>query len=394
MERRNGLRLQIMRNCTKHLNDVIIVGAGPAGATLGYELARKGVDVLILEKERLPRYKPCAGAITVKAVNLLDLDISLVTHQIVYGARITYKGSKEFTKWYDKPLVYLVMRDEFDHLLIQRAQEAGAIVADNQRVCQLKVAAEGVEVLTTQDAFTAEILVGADGANSLVAKSLGLMKGVELGIGIEAEISVSNEELIKWNSLVGLDLGHMRGGYGWVFPKKDHLSIGVGGPLRQAKRLKPCYQRLLASQNLGSYEVIKLNSHFLPVFKKGMAIQQERSLLLGDAAALVDPFSGEGIYYAIKSAQIAAPIISQRLQGTIELKDYQDNVDKEIMPELKASRALSRLFIWFPWLYFNLVKRSDHLGRAFCRLIRGEESYISIKERLGALQFLFDLLSK
>jgi len=382
-----------MGNSKRNLYDVIIIGAGPAGATLGYELASKGIDTLILEKERLPRYKPCAGGVTAKTLKLLDLDISPVTRQVVYGAKVTYKNNKEFTKWYDKPLVYMVMRDEFDHLLIQRAQEVNAVVADNQRVCQVQVTPKGVEVLTTHDTFRAEILVGADGANSVVAKSLGLMKGVELGIGIEAEILVPNERLIKWDSLIGLDLGHIRGRYGWIFPKKDHLSIGIAGSLRQAKRLKPYYQRILESHDLGTYKISKLRSHFLPVRKNGMAIEQGRSLLLGDAAGLVDPLTGEGIYYAIKSAQIAAPIIIQGLQGTINLKDYQDAVDKEIMPELKASRALLRLFTWFPWLYFNLVEGSDRLWRVCCRLLRGEESYISIKKRLGVLQFLFDLLS-
>ena len=384
-----------MRHPAGHLYDVIIVGAGPAGATLGYELAKKGVDVLILEKERLPRYKPCAGGITVKTLKLLDLDISPVTRQTVYGARVTYKNNREFTKWYDKPLIYMVMRDEFDYFLIQRAQEAGAVVADNQRVCQLQATHQGGEVLTTHDTFKAEILVGADGANSIVAKSLGLMKGIELGIGIEAEISVPRERLIKWDSLMGLDLGHIPGGYGWIFPKKDHLSIGIGGSLCQAKRLKPGYQKVLASQDMGDYEITKLRSHFLPVRKNGAAIQQERSLLLGDAAGLVDPLTGEGIYYAIRSAQIAAPIITHCLQaGTIDLKGYQDAVAKEIMPELKASQALLRLFIWFPELYFKAIGGSDRLWRASCRLLRGEVSYISLKERLGSFQFLFDLLSK
>jgi geranylgeranyl reductase family protein len=384
-----------MRHPAKHLCDVIIIGTGPAGTTLGYELARKGIGVLILEKERLPRYKPCAGGITVKTAKLLDLDLSPVAQQVTYGARVTCKDNREFTKWYDQPLIYMVMRDEFDYFLVQRAQEAGAVVADNQRVCQLQVNHKGVEVLTTHDTFKAEFLVGADGANSVVAKSLDLRKGIELGIGMEAEVSVPREKLIKWDSLMGLDLGHISGGYGWVFPKKDHLSIGVGGSLRQARRLKPAYQKVLASQDLGSYEIIQFRSHFLPVRKNGTAIQQERSLLLGDAAGLVDPLTGEGIYYAIKSARLAAPIITHCLQaGTIDLKDYQDTVAKEIMPELKASQALFRLFAWFPGLYFDAVEGSDRLWRASCRLLRGELSYISLKERLGPFQFLFDLLSK
>lgn len=382
-----------MKHSVRHLHDVIIVGAGPAGATLGYELTRKGVDVLILEKERLPRYKPCAGGITVKAANLLNLNISPVIHQVIYGVRVNYKN-KEFTKWYDKPLIYMVMRDDFDHLLVQRAQATGAVLAENQMVSQLQVTSEGVEVLTNQDVFTTKIVVGADGANSIVAKNLGLMNGTELGIGIEAEIAVSKEKLANWDSLTGLNLGHIRGGYGWVFPKKDHLSIGIGGSLRQAKRLKPCYQELLASHNLGSHEIIKLRSHFLPVRRKGMAIQRKRSLLLGDAAGLLDPLTGEGIYNAIRSSQISAPIIIQSLQtNNIDLKGYQEAVDKELMPELIASRALSRIFTWFPGLYFDAIKGSDRLWQASCRLLRGEESYISLKKRLGAFQFLFNLLS-
>jgi len=384
-----------MRHAAKRSYDVIIVGAGPAGATLGYELARKGIEALILEKDRLPRYKPCAGGVTVKTAKLLDLDIEPVTRQVVYGVRAVYKGKKEFTRWYDKPLIYMVMRDEFDYLLVRRAQEAGAVVADNQRVCQIEATADGVEVRTTDDTFSGEILAGADGANSVVARSLGLAKGIEFGIGMATEISVPGEGLVKWDSLMGLDLGNIRGGYGWIFPKKDHLSVGVGGPLRQAKKLKRCRQKMLTRLQFESYETTSLRSHFLPVLKKGMPIHQDRGLLVGDAAGLLDPLTGEGIYYAVRSAEIAASTIGECLQsGTIDLRGYQDTVAEEIIPELRASRALARLFTWFPGLYFNAIQGSARLWNASCRLLRGEESYISLKKRLGVLQFAFDLLSR
>lgn len=384
-----------MGHSVKHPYDVIIVGAGPAGATLGYELSREGVKVLILEKERLPRYKTCAGGITVKAAGLLDLDISPIVHHVTYGVRVIYKNKKEFTKWYDKPLIYMVMRDEFDHLLVQRAQAAGAVVTDNQRVSQLQVTSEGVEVRTEQATYTTEILVGADGAKSIVAKNLGFTNGNELGIGMEAEISVSKEELASWDSLIGLNLGQIRGGYGWIFPKKNLLSVGAGSSLRQAKRLKPCYQKMLSSQSLEGQEFVRPKSHLLPVRRNGSPIQDKRSLLLGDAAGLVDPFTGEGIYNAVRSAHIAAPIIIQSLQtDSIDLAEYQEAIDKEIMPELKASRGFLKIYAWFPGLYFDAVKRSDRLWRAHCRLLRGEESYISIKKRLGVFQFIFNLLSR
>jgi len=383
-----------MSHTTNHSHDVIVVGAGPAGATLAYELSRKGIDVLILEKERLPRYKACAGGITVKTAKLLDLDFSSVTRDTVCGAKVAYGGRHSFTKSYPQPLIYMVMRDEFDQLLVQRAREAGATLVDNERVCQLEIAEQVVKVEATNHVFTAQIVVGADGARSVVAANVGLMRDIDLGIGLEAEISVPGQRLVQWESLMGLDLGHMRGGYGWVFPKKDHLSVGVGSPLRQARQLKSGYQAVLKAHGLKDHSATRIRSYWLPVRRKGMEIQSGRCLLLGDAAGLVDPVTGEGIHNAVRSAQIAAPVIEHYLQGgSANLKEYEAAVDKQIMPELRAARALSRTFAWFPGLVFDAVGSSDRLWNACCRLLRGEDTYITLKKRLGPAQVLFDVLT-
>jgi geranylgeranyl reductase family protein len=375
-------------------HDVIVVGAGPAGATLACELSRQGMDVLILEKERLPRYKACAGGISVKTAKLLGFDFSSVTRDTVRGARVTCGAKRSFTKSYPKPLIHMVMRDEFDQLLVQRAREAGAALTENERVGQVEITEKGVQVETANRNIAAQIVVGADGARSLVAASAGLMQNVDLGIGLEAEISVPGQRLVQWESLMGLDIGHMRGGYGWVFPKKDHLSVGVGSPLRQAKRLKYGYQATLESHGLKDCPATMIRSHWLPVRRKGMAIQSGRCLLLGDAAGLVDPVTGEGICNAIRSARIAAPVIERYLQGSVaDLREYEAAVDKRIMPELKAARALARGFAWFPGLVFNAVESSDRLWNACCRLLRGEDTYISLKRRLGPAQVVFDLLT-
>jgi geranylgeranyl reductase family protein len=375
-------------------HDVIVVGAGPAGATLAYELSRQGMDVLVLEKERLPRYKACAGGITVKTSKLLGFDFSSVTRNTVRGAKVAYGSRRSFTKSYPQPLIHMVMRDEFDQLLVQRAREAGATLADNERVRLVKIAEQVVKVETANHVFTAQIVVGADGARSVVAANVGLMRDVDLGIGLEAEISVPGQRLVQWESLMGLDLGHMRGGYGWVFPKKDHLSVGVGSPLRQAKRLKSGYQAVLKSHGLNDCSATRIRSHWLPVRRKGMAIQSGRCLLLGDAVGLVDPVTGEGIHNAVRSARIAAPVIEHYLQGnSANLKEYEAAVDKQIMPELRAARALARAFAWFPGLVFDAVESSDRLWNACCRLLRGEDTYITLKRRLGPAQVFFDMLS-
>ncbi len=383
-----------MQDLTERFYDVIIAGAGPAGATLGYELARRGAGVLLLEKKRLPRYKPCAGGITVKAAKGLGLDIAPVTRSVVRGVKVTYKGRRSFTKWYDKPLIFMVMRDEFDHLLVRRAQDAGAMLLDNETVCRIDISSRSVRAATGGMTLESRIIVGADGAGSTVAREAGLMGRVDLGMGMEAETSVAGEKLVEWDSLMGLDLGRVRGGYGWVFPKKDHLSVGIGGPLRQARRLRAGYRAMLKSYDLETGSVSRLRSHYLPVRRKGMAIHSERCLLVGDAAGLVDPLTGEGIDHAIRSAQIAAPIIHQCLKSNSpDLRQYQEAIDGEIMPELTAARGLSRLFTWFPGLCFSLVGGHDRLWRACCRLLRGEETYVSIKQRLYPFEGLFDLLT-
>ncbi len=381
-------------HATNRSRDVIVVGAGPAGATLAYDLSRSGVDVLVLERERLPRYKACAGGITVKTASLLGIDFSSVTRDVVRGARIVYNSRHSFTKSYSQPLIYMVMRDEFDHLLMQRAQEAGAALVDNDKVLQVEITEQAVKVVTAKGAYTAQVVVGADGARSVVAANTGLMRQIDLGIGMEAEISVPDKRLVQWENLMGLDIGHVRGGYGWVFPKGDHLSVGAGIQLRQARRLKSGYQAVLKSHGLMNCSATRIRSHWLPVRRKGMAIHSGRCLLLGDAAGLVDPVTGEGIHNAVRSARIAAPVIESYLKGSsANLQEYETAVDKQIMPELKAARALARGFAWFPGLVFNAVGSSDRLWNACCRLLRGEDTYITLKRRLGPAQAIFDLMS-
>jgi geranylgeranyl reductase family protein len=372
-------------------HQVVIVGAGPAGTILGYELAKKGIDVLILEKEGLPRYKACAGGITVRAANLLDFDIGPVTEQLINRVRITYKLGDECVKHYDKLLIHMVMRDRFDHFLAQKAREAGATVIDGQRVDQIQATADQAIVATDDYKFKTRIVAGADGANSIVAISLGLMRGGNFGLALQAEVSASSEAMAEWDSTAGFDLGYLPKGYGWIFPKKDHLSIGAWGAIHLAKDLEPYYRRLVESQNLGSYKVDSLKGHSMPLRKAGMAIQRDNALLLGDAAGLIHALSGEGIYYAIRSAQLAAPVITRALESNaIELQDYERAVDRELMPELQFGQSLLEFYSHSPWLYFNWIKRSEHLWRAACRWLRGENS--SIRQELGPYRPLFELL--
>ena len=377
----------------KKSHDVIVVGAGPSGAILAYELGKRGIGVLVLEKEKLPRYKCCAGGVTSKAVKLLDFDITGVVEDVISEVSFTFNLNSTYLGQHGQPLIYTVMRDVFDHFLVTRAQQSGAVIMDGQRVTSIQTDADWVEVSTANDIFRSRLVVGADGAYSVVAKELDMGRSMEYIAGIESEVIVPEEELAKWKSRVQIDLGCIPGGYAWVFPKRNHLSIGAGCLAPKAKYLDRQYKEFVNSLSIGSYTIARSSSHLIPTCTKGRLVWQDKALLLGDAAGLTDPLTGEGIYSAIRSAQLAAPVIENCLaRGKVGLQDYQQIVENKIVSELRIARKLSRFFVRFPRLAFGMLNRSDGAWRAICNLMLGEIDYAAVKERAGGLKSIFNRL--
>jgi len=375
------------------MHDVIIVGAGPAGATLAYELAKKGIGALLLEGEKLPRYKCCAGSVTGKTARLLGFDISEVSEDIIHEISFTFNLGSPYVGQHSQPLMYAVTRDVFDYFLVKRAQQVGAMLMDGEKVTQVSVRDDWVEISTADNVCHSRLVVGADGAYGTVARELGMARSMEYFTGIESEITVSVEELAKWKSRAQIDLGCIPGGYAWVFPKRDHLSVGAGCPTSKARDLRARYQRFLDSLNIGSHAITSSGSHLIPTCTKGRFVWRNRALLLGDAAGFCDPLTGEGIYYAILGAQLAAPVIEGSLaRSNIELENYQHVVESEVMPELRIARTLSRLFVRFPHLAFRMLDRSGGLWKALCGLMLGEMDYVAVRERAGGFRGIFEQL--
>jgi len=121
------------------------------------------------------------------------------------------------------------MRDVFDHFLTQRARQAGAMLMDGQKVKQIQMSGDSVEVSTTDTIFRSRLVVGADGAYSVVARELGMDRRLEYGTALESEIVVPEDELRRWKSRVHVDLGVVPGGYAWIFPKDGVINVGLGG---------------------------------------------------------------------------------------------------------------------------------------------------------------------
>jgi geranylgeranyl reductase family protein len=376
-------------------SDVIIVGAGPAGATMAFELARRGIDVLILERSKLPRYKLCGGGLTWKTIRELPFDVSPIVQKTLYQMVLLRNGSPKVTIQSEEPLVCMTMRDEFDSFLTMRACEHGAKLADGQSVTRIVETSDGYQIDTQSQSYRCEALVGADGAHSKVAQSIGLRNKPILGLGLEAEIPVPPNQLALWQDSLIVDFGKLNKGYGWIFPKRDHLSIGAAAEEIDYRDLKEYYERFVGDElGIDSTQPRPLG-HFLPLRKRNMPIQKGRALFVGDAAGLVDPFTGEGIFYAIKSAQIGAIEIAKLLaHEQTDLTNYQRRVDEEFMPEFSSSFAISHLIARMPDLALAVVARRRSLQKYICQVIRGEKSTLEAGRFLGPLRFLFDSISQ
>ena len=350
--------------------DVIVVGAGPAGATVARLTGQRGLKTLLLEKERFPRHKPCGGGLTPGVGRLLNMDYSNVIEQVV--TRVAFHFGDEERQVLHAPNVRLEMvsRERFDQHLVAEAVRHGVQFMENVRVNNLEVQDDWVNVRADRGAtWRSRIVVGADGANSRVARLAGLDVGVG-GVAIEAEVYPKNEAVCEDfadQAIVGFD-AHLHG-YGWIFPKRDHLSVGVGSFVSRntSIRLGDAFERFLRRfACLDGARVIRRRGWPIPIHREVHVVNSERVCLVGDAAALADPLTGEGIYYAIHSGILAADAICQDLpiKGALT-RFYSQQVEKRIMADLLRAARIATVFYRTPHAFLSLspfVKALAHIA--------------------------------
>ncbi|MDX8405556.1 MAG: geranylgeranyl reductase family protein [Mariprofundus sp.] len=226
--------------------DVVVVGAGPAGATAARALALHDVSVAILERESLPRYKVCGGGIAFRARSLLDFDMTEVVRNECHVAMLSLANSGlSYSSEREQPIVSMVMRSEFDQLLVNQACVAGAELIEQCTVESAVFSDAGVTLQTSCGDISGGIVIAADGATSTMARLAGWARLKHLGPALECELEVSDIDYQRFDGIVRLDFGMPGNGYAWVFPKGGHLSVGIGrfgtggrkGDLKKALRV-------------------------------------------------------------------------------------------------------------------------------------------------------------
>src|SRR5262249_44898328 len=175
-----------------------------------------------------------------------------------------------------------------DHYLAEQAAAAGADFRDGTKVTGIEAGPDGVRAVVGGDPVEAAVLVGADGANGITAKAAGLHVNPTYGVAFEGNVAYGAADPERYRPVAAIELGTIPGGYGWVFPKGDHVNVGIGGWEHTGPSLRGRLDELCERHGIDPAAVESLRGHRLPLRRPGAPLAQGRALLVGDAAGLVD----------------------------------------------------------------------------------------------------------
>jgi geranylgeranyl reductase family protein len=362
--------------------DVAVVGSGPAGATAALHLARGGRRVALIERETLPRYKTCGGGLVGRAFRNLPEGVALpIEHPCAVAEAGFLESGMRFRVRRDAPIVSMTMRSELDRALAEAAVASGAELLAPCALSDLRQDGETVELETSRGPLHARFVIGADGVLSTVARKAGWERAPRTIGALEVEARVPAEVHARFAGVARFDFEAMEAGYGWVFPKREHLSCGILTMRRGAGGLHEALQLYLARAGVAPVIAEERHGFVIPVRPRPGGFARGRVLLAGDAAGLADALTGEGISIAMASGRMAAEAILESDPPRVR-RAYERSLRREILGELRWGRALAWIAYQHPALLRPLLRRR---GQAFCERLTdvylGERTYASLLTR-------------
>ena len=290
------------------MHDVIVVGAGPAGSYAAYRCAALGLDTLLLERSRLPRKKACGGVTSKVLESFCGKEISEIAECQGDGNKLFY-DYKEIG-FQDKKKLFF-KRDKLDYFITQMAEGAGCKIRDGEGAQSISIKEDRVTVTTQENEYSSHIVIGGDGAYSMVGRSVGLVndrKRFYAAICAEVEIDkASNDEMAEFGQSNHQHTHFFSDllGFAWLIPKRTSVNIGMGALMEKSLDLKDKFRAFTA--RFGVDENTKTSGHLIP-YKPLQRVYSERVLLVGDAGGFVNPWNGCGIDLGVESAKHAGDV--------------------------------------------------------------------------------------
>ncbi len=363
--------------------DCIIVGAGPGGGAAAYHLAKKGHSVLVIEKESLPRKKPCSGGVSPAIAQWFDFDFTPAIDLKVKKVRYTWKLEDPVEAELPESM-WVVNRSAFDHFIIKQAQSQGAEIKDGTEVTGIEFKSdvasatlrERWEVKTTGEPVTARYLIAADGAKGPMAKWLGF-KEAKKRQSYLLEVPVAD----KSNPIVMFEFGLVKNGSIWSFPSESGYSISAttfrgGEPNNLNKELNEYAKQFGGSGNNSIQE------HPLCLWDGERDLHAQNAILAGETAGILDPLSAEGIRPSIFSGVKAAEAVDGALSGDGNaLKKYTQIINEEWGADMVWAGRLAGAFYRFPKVAYKAGVKRPSASLVMSKILCGEMRYGDIANK-------------
>ncbi len=357
--------------------DVAVIGAGPAGSTAARFCALRGLKTLLLDRCSFPRLKICGGGITTAALNALGLALPgpVVLDRVRHLS--SFSGSKSVHIPHPRFFMIVTERSVFDNYLVQKAVEAGVDFRPGENLTGLTGTGRDFLIKTPNNSYRAETLIGADGVHSTTARLAGFPRQPRShALGLTADVRPGAETGLK--EAVQIHYNLIPKGYGWIFPKGDRLTLGVGCYTGNYAGLRQALQKLAASAQLELPEQIR--GHYVPYGRQTRECLADGIILAGDAAGFVDPFTGEGIRYAVLSGSLAGETVWHCFYHNLppnkkNLAGYLVKCRQAFLGDFKYSLILAKVFFALPAIMHRfLFDRSDIFSRLL-NILEGRYNY-------------------